>query len=847
MTSVLFAIAFSMMAGLLFQAVENADMKAALLNQAEENASTQVELLTQTKVLLADAYLDRGIHLAEKGDVRRGMHWMVRALEMTEEVQRRDPTGAAHLAPIIRMNLASWGQCVASREISLVHTDWVWDVAFSPDQKVVVTGSRDKRVQTWHARTGQRLGPSLDHPHPVWGIAFHPNGTLFTLCGDVALGDAGLLTVWTPVADKPGHFTPRGDPAVFPYDLMRMCMSPAGDRIWISSRAGESVLYAFDPEGQGNGLRTVGTPPEGHHQLPAFSPDGAMYATIVSERPEFLAPPGFTKQVQLWDARTGNALGAPLELPGVVRTVLFSADGKHLIVGSATSLTMEHGETSLIQVWDLDRRKCVSKSHPLPGRIKASTLSHGGQLFAVSLFDYSRTKEPGRIHVTDGHIELWQVTANGDLESYGTSLRTHHVVWHMTFSPDDRMLLAGCENHGASLWSVSTCQRLLQPIWHEGNCVKVAFTKDGRTAVTASAGGGLHAAARLWEVPSFSHIGRPLSAPDGITAAYWENDGKHVWIASGFTQARWDPLRARKTDSFSTPNFVHRVHPTGDDRRVFVDIGNEGPLRALHHDTRQLKHLPHRFNHTERGFSYMYHPQKQLFLQCWAKPCKMQLRDSEGNPVSPVMNAADFEMTARELSPDASLLAVALTNMGHSNKLIVVRTRDMATLHDIPLKYEINALGFTPDGKHLAFGGKDRQVQRLNTETGKLLSAPLLHEGVVYWTSYLGGDRVLATSSEKGLILLWDAPTGKRIGPAFAHCADLSTIAVHPQGKYLLTAPTGKLAMTWRVPDSAEGPLERIRSWVETTTGMEMTENDTIVPLDMDTVMQKRQRLAADR
>src|SRR5204863_275687 len=117
---------------------------------------------------------------------------------------------------------------------------------------------------------------------------------------------------------------------------------------------------------------------------------------------------------------------------------------------------------------------------------------------------------------TDGYVGLWQLHADGSIESHGTPLRPNHAVWSMEFSPDSRMLLAGSQNAGAFLWSVSNGQQLLPPLWHEGNCVKVAFSKDGRTAVTASAGGNFNAAARLWEVPSFAHIGPSLSHNSGI-------------------------------------------------------------------------------------------------------------------------------------------------------------------------------------------------------------------------------------------------------------------------------------------------------------------------------------------
>ena len=390
---------------------------AMFLSQAVDHAQKQDELVTQSKILLADAYLERGIHLAEKGDVRRGMHWMVRSLEMTGEIERRQQQPSV-LEPAIRMNLASWGQCVAAREMKLPHDQWVWDVAFSPDQQFVVTASRDTRVQVWNARTGQAVGAPLKHPFPVWGVAFHPDGrTLFTLCGDDAYGLAGWLCVWSADADRPGHFTPRGAPLMLPYPLFRLAVNPQGDRIFVGSATGVACLFAFDPQGAGAGLRLLGEGLASLHHLPAFSADGTLLATVAVQPAEARSSIQANHHVQLWDARTGKALGAPLEHAGPVRTVTFSRDGRFVIAGSTIHESVEQGETSMLHVWDRAQGVCVAKSPPLSGRIKSSAAAPNGQMFAVSLFEYIRPKVRGeRLHITDGHINLWQIHQDGRIE-----------------------------------------------------------------------------------------------------------------------------------------------------------------------------------------------------------------------------------------------------------------------------------------------------------------------------------------------------------------------------------------------------------------------------------------------
>ncbi|OBT97675.2 hypothetical protein VE01_04595 [Pseudogymnoascus verrucosus] len=277
------------------------------------------------------------------------------------------------------------------------HTSRVFDIAFSPDGKLLATASLDGTVRLCDVATQKTL-QVLEHNRGVGAMAFSPDGNLLACA--VRVGDARDRTVklWNPATGKELQMQSPMESGDF---VNCIAFSPDGKllasasdekkiRIWdpttgclllilIHKRGAQSV--AFSPDGRllasacGGGVIKLWDPHTGYEIRSFVAHSVCIFAIAFSPDGQLLASTSLDTTVKIWDLATGINRQTFAEHTRSVVSIAFSPDGKLLLSASLDKT---------IQIWESTTGN-VHDTLVRPGEIDSGiALSPDGSLLACA-------------------------------------------------------------------------------------------------------------------------------------------------------------------------------------------------------------------------------------------------------------------------------------------------------------------------------------------------------------------------------------------------------------------------------------------------------------------------------
>jgi geranylgeranyl transferase type-2 subunit beta len=310
-------------------------------------------------------------------------------------------------------HLLSWGHLMPPKSrqngarLALALPGWVAAVAFSPDGKLLATGSSDNVARVFDGGTSRQLVALKGHDNGITSVGFHPDGQWLATGSfdhtaaiwDVhsgalrhkLVGHRGVVTSVAFSPDKATLATASVDGSIYLWDVAtgRRRATLAGHRSWVNA-----VAYSADGK-----------------YLISGSSDGT---------------------VRIWSGQSRELLHTLRASTAEVRSVAVSPDGKHVAVG------LRYGT---IKVWEAPDWKERLNFQGHSADVWAIAFAPDGQMLASGDGDWNRS----------GRVKLWEVASGKPL---GHRQHTGEVL-ALAFSPDGKEIAAGAADKTVKVWTVS--------------------------------------------------------------------------------------------------------------------------------------------------------------------------------------------------------------------------------------------------------------------------------------------------------------------------------------------------------------------------------------------------------
>jgi WD40 repeat protein len=411
------------------------------------------------------------------------------------------------------------------------HTNWVWDIAFSPDSCWLASASRDATLRLWRVQDGQSIHVFDGHTHDVYGLVISADGQSL-----MSSGQDNTVRLWHLQSGQ-NLKTLRG----YTGGIHSLSLSPDGQMLASSSQDETIQLWHLQLDRNLSPLHPYKTFPSPTRWISSltnlsFSPDGqtlainrhdgsislwniqtghldqwsahsaSLWTVLFSPEGQILASSSDDRTIRLWDVQTHHCLRVLRGHEDGIRAIAFNPSGQGLASGSYDST---------IRLWNLQTGACL---RTLQG--------HTDAVFTVA-FDSSGQQLASGSH--DQTIRLWDLQTGACLRA----LQGHTgAIWTLSISPDSQILVSGSDDQTIRLWDLQTghCLHILGE--HTSWVRSVIFSADGQILFSGSDDRTI----KLWDVQT----GRCIHTQT-VDRLY---EGMNIQGATGLTMAQKSTLKA---------------------------------------------------------------------------------------------------------------------------------------------------------------------------------------------------------------------------------------------------------------------------------------------------------------
>ncbi|HEV3262172.1 MAG TPA: protein kinase, partial [Gemmataceae bacterium] len=634
------------------------------------------------------------------------------------ELAANNLSRATQLLAVCPDNLRDWEwyllerQCHADVLTLRGHTAEVSAVAFSRDNRHLVSASHDGTARIWDVTTGQTVHTLQGHTDVIYGVGYSPDGTrIATASWD------HTVKVWD-AADGQELLTYRGQEE----PVWRVAFSPDGRRVASLSKG---VLKIWEVT-TGTEIRTIRCPDPWYQYGLAYSPDGRHVAVTMQRQ-----------GVMIWDVETGKEVRSFHGHKSAVKNVAYSPDGLLVASGAGDIVRNDAGE---VKVWEAKTGREIFQLRGHTDPIYGVAFSPSGRRLVSASQDHT--------------VKVWDMATGQDT----LTIRGHaDMVRAVAFSPDGWRLASASADGTVKVWN-ATPWVADKPAYEirtlsgaDAPLFSVAFHPDGRQLAAASDDETI----RFWDtLTGESQPGQAFSRKSPVFTAAYSPDGSIlatatsegiVWLVdvkTGRTDRALQSQRIGPIKSLAFSRDGHRLASASWDRTVWLwDVDTGEPLHTLH-------------GHADAVVGVAISPDGKRIATASHDKTVRVWDAMTGDKVHTLTGHAS-RVFAVAFSPDGNVLASA-GNDGTVRLWDPETGQSLRTLEGHASG--VYGVAFSPDGRYLASASNDWTVKVWNPSTGAEVQTLRGHTDRVNAVAFSPDSKRLASASSDQKVKVWEVP-----------------------------------------------------------------------------------------